>query len=153
MSCSVLPHLLYFWAWQYKAWNLSLARLDPLPACGFSHHLCTLNVIIGMWGTEKALMLCKHCSATTKILVCCQCDFGQKSQAAPNKQLWRTLTPTQTDPTHEPFPAWGGICHSDPELYIYKSHLAAGNSGAHSGELSCLGETSRRVEEIKRGAS
>jgi len=32
------------------------------------------------WEKEKALMLCKHCSAIAKPLVCYQCCFSYKSK-------------------------------------------------------------------------
>ena len=41
------------------------------------------------WGKqiEKALMLCKHCSAKARTLVCYQYCFGQKSKTAPYELL------------------------------------------------------------------
>lgn len=81
----LLPPAFYCWAQCHMIWNIPLVswnRLSHLflPLSGLLYTLSILAVGTA-WEAEKALVLCKHCSAISKASVCCQHLFSSQSKA------------------------------------------------------------------------
>lgn len=57
-------------------WNILSSFEISCPSCASSQILVHHQLTHSMVGGEKALVLCKHCSAIAKTLMCYQCCFG-----------------------------------------------------------------------------
>lgn len=79
-----------WWVW------VSCPSHVPSQLLTYSEHTHCRNRVGNI---DKALRLCKRCSATAKTRMCCQHSFSHKSKQLYGL-LWRTLTPSQPDPEH-----------------------------------------------------
>ena len=80
------------------SWD-QLSRLCPLPAFRFTPSLLTGGA---MWEAEKALILCKHCSAITKTPLNYQHCFQYKFKTSPHACYYEEngLYPSQNQHTY-----------------------------------------------------
>lgn len=86
-KCPPLPFFLllpsfYCWAWCHVLWNIHSSVWSPVLAVFPPILLCTPSLLAGRttWEVENFLILCKPCSAETKMLVCYHHYFNQKSK-------------------------------------------------------------------------
>jgi len=76
---------------------------SAVPAVSPPSFLCTLSPLTGgaVGGAEKALALCKHCSATTKTLMCYQHYSHPESETLHCTSYWAENYLSQNQDTGE----------------------------------------------------
>ena len=91
------------WAWHHMVWNI------PLVSWGQLSQLCPLPKLLvhpqpaHWWGgvrAEKALALCKHCSAITKTSLCYQHCFSTTPKHSPILATMKKINSIPAKPAH-----------------------------------------------------